>query len=399
MLSPRNTIANGSLPLDNSVHVGFVQDANFRSTFDLVWSCLVTMALCTWTVQRPSVPSPSDSDSKVLLRKAAWAALTVAAPDALTLIAAEEFFGAREQVKRFHEHGYAWWTMSHAFFGYMGGYVLVYEDRRRTIVMEDQILWLKEHEGFVVETIPAKDIAGLAHVDGLSKTITLMQLSYFLLSCLGRAIQHLDFSLFEVETLSFITTTLFTLFFWWHKPGDAETRYPIHAPALSKSTVDMMLQCTAYSGRPKQLDTWLRARMRLPSWNFPIHLAEGMATNIALAPLVALSFGAWQYAAWHYSFPTPTEQLLFRIACVLSLALPGLFVAAQVGVFVLLHFYFGSAAFATSLFSRRLSALAVGAWLYVLVRLFVMVEILVSLRSVPAGVYGVVQWSSYLPHF
>ncbi|TKA76979.1 hypothetical protein B0A49_03461, partial [Cryomyces minteri] len=121
MLSPRNTIANGSLPLDNSVHVGFVQDANFRSTFDLVWSCLVTMALCTWTVQRPSVPSPSDSDSKVLLRKAAWAALTIAAPDALTLIAAEEFFGAREQVKRFHEHGYAWWTMSHAFFGYMGG--------------------------------------------------------------------------------------------------------------------------------------------------------------------------------------------------------------------------------------------------------------------------------------
>jgi hypothetical protein len=36
--------------------------------------------------------------------------------------------------------------------------------------------------------------------------------------------------------------------------------------------------------------------------------------------------------------------------------------------------------------------------LYVLVRTYLLVEVFVSLRSVPAGVYQTVNWSLYFPH-
>lgn len=80
-----------TLPSSFDTHVSYVPSSNLRDTLGLVWSCLFTISLCTWSLQHQVVPSPTDSDTKVLLRKLAWAAVTVISPEILMLIASEEW--------------------------------------------------------------------------------------------------------------------------------------------------------------------------------------------------------------------------------------------------------------------------------------------------------------------
>jgi hypothetical protein len=43
------------MTVDLESRVGYVAPSDGRSTLELVWSCLVTIGLCTWTLQRPNI--------------------------------------------------------------------------------------------------------------------------------------------------------------------------------------------------------------------------------------------------------------------------------------------------------------------------------------------------------
>jgi len=90
------------------------------------------------------------------------AALTVIAPEAVCLLAGEEWLGAHMQVRRFHDYGFPWWTTKHALFSYMGGYSLDFGDGKTTIVMEDQIIYLIERNLIVLDRIRKSDIANVS---------------------------------------------------------------------------------------------------------------------------------------------------------------------------------------------------------------------------------------------
>lgn len=54
--------------------------------------------------------------------------------------------------------GYEWWTTKHAFFSYMGGFMLRYEQSQEVVVMEDQIVWLHQQGHVVLSEIPYERI-------------------------------------------------------------------------------------------------------------------------------------------------------------------------------------------------------------------------------------------------
>lgn len=159
-----------------------------------------------------------------------------------------------------------------------------------------------------------------------------------------------------------------------------------------------MLQMTEYSGIPKQLDRWLRDTKRAPARNPYIHVDKTMLIDILLGGFISCAFGAWQFAAWSYSFPTHIERLLFLIASCVALVTPLILVAFQMLLLVTTGFYFGSQALGDSMLRHRPSAASVGGGIYALCRAYIVVEAFIALRSTPAGVYSDVQWSSLVPH-
>ncbi|KAJ4184030.1 hypothetical protein NW767_013373 [Fusarium falciforme] len=129
---------------------------------------------------------------------------------------------------------------------------------------------------------------------------------------------------------------------------------------------------------------------------------------MALAAALSGMYGGVHLTAWNWTFPTYTEDLLWRVSCLcVAVALPAFFCASWVlvGISVILHTLvepcFGlrkkwaSRAFKDPL--RVYSACV--AIIYVCCRVFIVVEAFVALRQVPVGVYISPSWVQMVPHF
>ncbi|KAK0472664.1 hypothetical protein IW261DRAFT_1296317, partial [Armillaria novae-zelandiae] len=54
--------------------------------------------------------------------------------------------------------------------------------------------------------------------DVFSKTVSILQLSWFIVQCLARANQHLPITLLEMSALAFTGPSIITYLLWWYKP-------------------------------------------------------------------------------------------------------------------------------------------------------------------------------------
>ncbi|ESK87561.1 hypothetical protein Moror_2010 [Moniliophthora roreri MCA 2997] len=90
-------------------------------------------------------------------------------------------------------------------------------------------------KGFV--KITEDEIRDRGHADALSKTITVLQASWFMLQCLARAVQGLAVTELEVITFAFAILSFVTNFFWWHKP--LRVRRPVRSFTPSQDSVGL----------------------------------------------------------------------------------------------------------------------------------------------------------------
>lgn len=124
---------NCSLPSETP---GYVTGPNVRGTFDILWSCLIILFLCTWTVQHLNVPeyTPYRRKTRIekirtgvseALRKIKWMLATIFAPEFILAKGWHDRMAAENSVKEMSkEEGSENWTLTHAFFANMGGFVL-----------------------------------------------------------------------------------------------------------------------------------------------------------------------------------------------------------------------------------------------------------------------------------
>ncbi|SJL18576.1 uncharacterized protein ARMOST_22173 [Armillaria ostoyae] len=54
--------------------------------------------------------------------------------------------------------------------------------------------------------------------DALSKTVSILQISWFIVQCIARAIQRLPLTLLEITALAFAGLSIMTYLLWWYKP-------------------------------------------------------------------------------------------------------------------------------------------------------------------------------------
>lgn len=125
-----------------------------------------------------------------------------------------------------------------------------------------------------------------------------------------------------------------------------------------------------------------------------------------------LLFGGLHCLAWNFHFPTPIERLLWRICSIViacSIPVSWLFTHAVAFIiqrvfpgawydFVQARNYFSPGHVKISLLRPETVLHGLGLLLYVVARLYLMVEVFSSLRSQPKDVYKTVEWTNFWPH-
>ncbi len=118
--------------------VGWVSPPGGRSTWGILWSCFTVFLICSWKCTHLNLPSPREScagwrrwrglpvwPSAALARKwwrkLLWMSMMALAPEVVVSIAVKQFLEARDALKR---AGQGRFTLTHAFFALMGGFVL-----------------------------------------------------------------------------------------------------------------------------------------------------------------------------------------------------------------------------------------------------------------------------------
>jgi hypothetical protein len=116
---------------------------------------------------------------------------------------------------------------------------------------------------------------------------------------------------------------------------------------------------------------------------------------VTFLPLI---YGGVHLVAWNFEFPTKTELLLWKIACVNIMAtVPVVFLGSYFWEFLVPLFWIH---WKLKLWKFTfLKLLAYPCFLfYALSRSYLVVESFISLRSIPIGVYWMPSWLQMLPH-
>ena len=142
--------------------VGYVTNTGGRGTLQVVWACLVTIGLCTWTVQRPNIVPFTKQRIPALARKQLfWMTLTIFCPEYVTYIAIDQWQNARK-CKEIQKLGHPDFTIKQGFYVAMEGLIVrTYDDvsvgagenhdstkrgvpRDQKIYMDDLIILVRE---------------------------------------------------------------------------------------------------------------------------------------------------------------------------------------------------------------------------------------------------------------
>ena len=421
--------------VDRHLAHGWIHQPDGRGTLDIIQSCLLTMFLCSWSVLCLNVPARSDKRWSLLILKMKWMVFTIFFPEVVVAFAAEQWESACQSVEDFVSSGYPQWTMRHAFFADMGGFLLQTPEFPAFPIDGQQLLYLVGRKHLRYPDIDEEAIRDKNKADGFARIVTLIQIGWFTIQCIARAIQHLALSTFELSTLAFIFCSLNIMFFWLHKPLDVEVPIVLHT---NTRIADILLGAGDHARNPYKstpLD-FLNPPERRTSiialckfglgvlFKFDKETGERPVktfVNSRTTPhrgitvremlygvLVELIYFGIHLAAWNFTFPTRTEQILWRVA---SLQLLGVLLFYLLIITLGTYFYREIARILFGGVSNSMLGVAALApkWLlfvayypviiaYGSARTYVLLEAFVSLRAFPLSVYASIDWADFIPH-
>ncbi|OBT55914.1 hypothetical protein VE04_03701 [Pseudogymnoascus sp. 24MN13] len=338
-----------------SERLGWTETPNTRGSIDILYTCLSTIFLCSWTVLHLNIPSCSDTSKKIFLRKLKWMGIAILVPEFVTALAFNQWMQAWAIKRRLKTVSWA-----QAWFCVSGG--LRYSEiapadpnvpgsvqgrfRPRVILFcDDKGERITPPEGIPSVGLPSDEMIKAENkTDSLSKLIVVLQVSWFTTQCISRAAEKLPISQIEIGALAFVGCTMLTTAFWWHKPLDIRLWKSYSDSEVA--TIDMFGSesdssktqiCLGYYRLPNfVLPSEVRTkyqRNKTGSQNGEFEWVEydgealigydGNAIRESIfGALLASLLGSVHIAAWNFQFPTKIEQLWWRICALMLTLLP-----------------------------------------------------------------------------
>ncbi|KAG7087604.1 hypothetical protein E1B28_013557 [Marasmius oreades] len=264
--------ATGALPLGPSEgNVTFEHELTVRAdactpssrtVLGIVWGCLTTIVACTWLAIHPNVPSPEDSQWRILLRRAMIMALAIVFPEYTTVWAIRQWQEAKRISREMSlREEFPEWTITHSFFLTMGGFMLVDEaGEPRGPLLYNDLSYFEKFRDFKFPSISEREIQDRSKGDALSKALIFLHTSWFLLQVLARPISGLPVTELELVTVAIASLNILAYGFWFKKPlnvecpvkvllpywiphpeGSSLRLQPFHADSRSKSEISLSL--------------------------------------------------------------------------------------------------------------------------------------------------------------
>ena len=367
---------------------GWVAEPAARGTWSLLWSCLSTIFVCTWSVLHLNVPKRHGT-CYLFFRKLGYMFLAAMAPEYILFEASKIFFEARSILNRLSEkYKDNGGTITHMKFACAHGFwTRTFSQRKEEPCPQDRLEKLIMSGDITGPSLSEKELTSRGKTDGVLKFVAVLQITWFGLQILFRAIQHYRITALEIMATAFVFCSLFIYGFCWYQPQNIE--YPVYLeipdeeiPELgtAKENTEEQQVCVRHT------DSEMRRRACIEAAGKEVRgwVEDNVPETLLL--LFACGFGAMHCLAWNSPFPTPAKKLAWRICSVATTALP-----AFLGAFLYL-------------IPKRLLDLTTKPVLllfvfYLIERIVTMVLAFMALRALPADTYRTVDWNIYLPHF
>ena len=301
--------------------------------------------------------------------------------------------------------------MTHGFFIIMGGFHLFKRSSEeksgtQSLSQEDDVplhpLLASDltHDNVYSFAMPTEaEIKDKGKSDWLAKSLVLLQTSWFVMQCIARAVEHLPVTHLEIVTLAYAAMNFVIYVFWWNKPLNVNR--PVRV--FRKSDVEEPISEARGSADVGFLDFIVGNQDEGVNFSHedrvPRFWADNSDGNVVSANFIVVGvgvcFGAIHCIAWHFSFPTHTELLIWRISCVAITAVP--IYMPLMGLFAGWLLSMGSNIIDVIGFIGFISILPAGI-LYILARVFTLALAFTSLRDLPLGAFDTVHWTTSIPH-
>lgn len=201
-----------------------------RGTYNILKSCLGTVALLCWSSVCPNVPGLDSSRFARVKDKLGLFLLALLLPEAVLWVAVGQLNNAWNDEKAFKVLDCSGWGLRECFFVNMGGLFIRFASSKASgggtppphlfPVNCKQLLYLANMGYIHVPTIKPEEIAMRNKSDGLARTLNIAQVLWFTVSTLARVVQGLRITSLELTTLSLVLIMVFTTAIWCRKPMD-----------------------------------------------------------------------------------------------------------------------------------------------------------------------------------
>ena len=168
--------------------------------------------------------------------------------------------------------------------------------------------------------------------DWVAKSLILLQMTWFVIQCIARVIEHLPVTHLEIVTIAYASIGFFIHLFWWEKPLNVDQPVRVFRKSGPSERQPRVRETISEA---RELNNWLtivksilggQDRDLSREGRVPRFWADTTDDGHAIADLIMLEAGAFLGAvhctAWAFSSPTHTESLIWRISSVAITAVP-----------------------------------------------------------------------------
>ncbi|KAG1741646.1 hypothetical protein EDB19DRAFT_1634476, partial [Suillus lakei] len=289
------------------------------------------------------------------------------------------------------------WTVTHGFFAWMGGFMLYVSDEPQGTLTPDELLQFVREGSVEMPVISEAEIEDRSKGDALSKGIAILQLAWFVTQLVARYIQNLPITLLETDTLAVAALTCIPYGLWRKRPKDAGCPYIVHR----KATATHPNHLTSY-----QYVIWRQLTYPfLGLMGFMVLIYPRAARSRCVPSLggcgryhakivlligcfSGMVFGEIHCLGRNHFFYRHVKYILWR-ATSLGITCVPIFILLDIvsytqnwKVLTIFRFSFG----------------VIASYIYIAARVTLSVLMMLSLRSLPPGVYDTVTWTKFIPH-